>query len=98
MEQNEKQYDCRTCANKWSPLCKLCSRVVSPSGKERPPKYYVDVRAVTVIGQRNSAEKTNDETEALVLELVRSIFARKPLPLAIVMQYNETVSNKDEQE
>ncbi len=97
MEQNEKRYDCRTCANKWSPLCELCSRVVSPSGRERPPKYYVDARAVTAVGRRNAAEKTDDETEALVLELVRSIFARGPLPLAIVMRYNAAVSNKDGQ-
>lgn len=40
MSSEKGRYPCAECASRRSPLCELCTRIESPSGRERKPKYF----------------------------------------------------------
>ena len=41
---------CKTCLNKGTPICQLCSFVKSPSGKETKPSCYTGDRSAALAG------------------------------------------------
>ena len=79
------QYDCMTCVNKRSPLCELCTRITSPSGKVRKPKYYVELVEIEPIKNIRLADATQSE---IAEELIRMLYRGAPLPTAMVCEYN----------
>lgn len=95
---NDKHYDCKTCVNRGSPLCELCTKITSPSGKEHKPKYYIGQSDITVFGgisgsyQRIAAD---EETERLAKYLLDHLLARAPLPTSVVLEYNRKTEKEE---
>ena len=79
------QYDCTTCVNKLSPLCELCTRITSPSGKVRKPKHYVELVEMEPIKNIRLADATQSE---IAEELIRMLYRGVPIPVAMVCEYN----------
>ena len=93
----DKHYDCRTCVNRHSPLCELCTQITSPSGKERKPKYYIGQSDITVFGGRGKVQRitADEETERLAKYLLDHLLARAPLPTSVVLEYNRKTEKEE---
>jgi hypothetical protein len=97
MEEN-KHYDCKTCVNRGSPLCELCTNITSPSGKEHKPKFYIAQSEVQSVGGRGMFhEKPSDDpqTEKLAKYLMRLLCQRVPLPTSVVLEYNQKTEKEE---
>lgn len=82
-------YECSRCANRRSPLCELCTTVRSPGGKESKPKYYIEFTGVTrMFARRNELSKRGEECR---MKLSEYLVFNEPLPVSLVMEYNEHV-------
>ena len=94
---DDKHYDCKTCVNRNSPLCELCTQITSPSGKEHKPKYYIGQSDITVFGRRGSYQRitADKETERLAKYLLDHLLARAPLPTSIVLKYNRKTEKEE---
>ena len=79
-------------------LCELCTQVTSPSGKVSKPKYFVEFTGVIrryADGDDGTSRRRPLPTErgeecAKLLEVL--IEDGEPLPVSLVMEYNEHVS------
>lgn len=94
----DKHYDCRSCVNRLSPLCELCTQITSPSGKEHKPRYFIaQSDIISVGGQARFAEHPTDDprTEKLAKYLMRLICERVPLPTCIVLEYNRKTEKEE---
>lgn len=78
------KYNCRECINFDTILCKHCFFVSSPGGYEAAPTHYVE---------RKSSQNAKQSKEAEQLRL--ALDAGEPLPLSVVMRYNE-IGGKDD--
>lgn len=95
---NDKHYDCKTCVNRNSPLCELCTQITSPSGKEHKPKYYIGQSDITVFGGRGGSYQritADKETERLAKYLLDHLLARAPLPTSVVLEYNRKAEKEE---
>ncbi len=96
--KNDKHYDCRTCINRNSPLCELCTQITSPSGKERKPKYYIAQSDIVGVGGRSRYHETptsDPETETLTQYLMALLCKRVPIPTSIVLEYNRKTEKEE---
>ena len=95
---NDKHYECETCANINSPLCELCTRISSPSGKERKPKYYIERQEVAPsVPELRIAYGLDRKLEGIAITIARYLRNGVPIPISVVMKYNELVAKeKDE--
>lgn len=82
------KYDCLACVNKKSPLCDLCTRITSPSGIERKPKWYVELAEIEPINNMPISRATKSE---IAEELIRLLYRGAPIPTALVCEYNKRV-------
>lgn len=73
---------CKTCLNKGTPICQLCSFVKSPSGKETKPSCYTGDGSAALAGMTVS-----DMGAVLLVRLQTG----KPLPLSWVLRYNDRI-------
>lgn len=80
-----KKYSCLNCTNNGSPLCEYCSTVLSPSGKEQKPSYFVPYSSITV-------------NEGVGLDIVKRIFRSQSVPLSLVLKYNERLAGERDEE
>ena len=97
-DMENKHYDCRTCINKGSPLCELCTQVTKPSGKETKPTYYLAQSSIINIGGTGSypeASTGDEETEKLAKYLSEHILRRIPLPTGAVLEYNRRTGKEE---
>ena len=81
-----KHYDCATCVNRNSPLCELCTQILSPSGKERKPKYYIGQVEVEPI---DPELKFDSEVERRAFLIAKHLISGLPIPIRIVLEYNK---------
>ena len=81
-------YSCDRCANKGTPICKVCTHITSPQGVVRKPKYYVftiDIATLpSAIEERQRA-------------ISRYLNAGLPVPIRLVMEYNKFVEKTFEE-
>ena len=97
-DMEDKHYDCRTCINRASPLCELCTRITKPSGEETKPKYYIAQSDIVSVGGRTRycEHPTSDpETEKLAKYLVHLLCLRVPIPTSVVLQYNRKTEKEE---
>ena len=98
MRVSSKRYDCAFCINKATPLCELCTRITTPSGKESKPTYYIaegkTVNAGDVEGFIDRIT-TDMETENLANQLVHHLLSRVPLPARLVLAYNRKTEREE---
>lgn len=95
----DKRYDCKTCVNRNSPLCELCTRITSPSGKERRPKYYVGlVEVITAVSELKAPHGVNTELERRAITIAKYLGAGFPIPTRVLLEYNKLVAQKTEKE
>lgn len=95
---DDKHYDCKTCVNRASPLCELCTQITSPSGKERKPKYYIAQSEVLSVGGRiRFKERPTDdpETEKFAKYLISMLCKRVPIPTSVVLEYNRRTEKEE---
>ena len=69
-------YNCKECANAGTLICKKCTSITKPSGDVTRPTEFIHVVPLS------EKEKTESNIRAY---LERS----KPIPLKLVMKYNE---------
>ena len=69
-------YNCKECANAGTIICNSCKSITKPSGEETRPTEYVRFNPLT-------------EKEKSVANILAYFERRKPIPIALVMQYNE---------
>lgn len=74
-------YNCKECANKGTFLCRECSTITKPSGKETTPTHFVKL---TPIGK----------IDKLVINITAHVERKKPIPLGMVIEYNELTSEE----
>ena len=74
-------YDCKECANQATLICNVCSTITKPSGTETRPTQFVKLKPFS------KAEKN-------AVTLKAYLDKGKPLPLAIVLEYNELTSEE----
>ena len=83
--------DCAVCANRYSPLCELCTVVVAPDGSAADAKYCIALE--TVLPLFNMGELP-PRGEACAEMIEKYLKARYPIPSALVMEYNNHVDRK----
>ena len=81
-----RRYDCSECVNRGSPLCTLCSVVKHPDGTRAKPSYFVAHTKIPL-----DQVKSADRAEWLTQYVTAHVVSRTPIPLSIVMKYNEIV-------
>jgi hypothetical protein len=74
--EDKKIYDCNECANKATPLCNECNSITSPSGRMTRPTNYCHLIPL-------------DRESRLHNNISAYLKAGKPIPLAMVIEYNE---------
>lgn len=74
-------YNCNECANKGTFICNNCSSITKPSGEETRPTQFVKL---TPIG----------DVDKLVVNISAYVDRRKPIPLGMVLQYNDLTSEE----
>ena len=95
---SDKHYDCKTCVNRGSPLCELCTHIASPSGKERKPTYYIAQSSILRAGGRSRFQEhptENNEIESLAKFITSFLCQRVPIPISVVMEYNRKTEKGD---
>lgn len=75
------KYSCAMCVNLGSPLCKICTKVLLPSGKEAPPKYFTAMTSVSL--------SPRDDTRS---SIVKCVLDGHSVPLEWVRRYNQSVA------
>ena len=78
------KYECRLCANRGTPLCELCTVITHPDGSKTRPKHFVRHTQIPL-----EAVKSTDRAEWLAQYVEAHLQSRTPIPLEIVMKYNE---------
>ena len=93
---SDKHYDCKTCVNRNSPLCELCTQITSPSGKERKPKYYIGlVEVAPVVPELKVPLGLNSELEKRAIDIARYLGAGLPIPTRVVLEYNRKTEQEE---
>lgn len=94
-----KHYDCKSCVNRNSPLCELCTQITKPSGKKTKPRYYIAQKEIMPVGRidKLSCERfTSDkETDRLAGYLINYLLVRAPLPTSVVLEYNRKTEKEE---
>ena len=90
----ETKYSCRTCANRKTPLCELCTRIQYTDGTESKPKYYITLDEEVLEGffKYRGARGAAETTRFLKYCIERGF----PLPVGTVMAYNARVERERE--
>ena len=85
MQKNEvaSPYNCATCLNAGTPICELCNRIESPSGKKSKPTRY----ASAICGSRESAELA-----ALSHRIALRLAMGNPVQLSWILKYNQLIT------
>lgn len=81
---SEIKYKCEDCANQATPICENCTRIESPSGRERKPKFYVAL-------SKEAPADFFDRTAPFYLmqKMFAYIHELKPIPVALILEYNK---------
>ena len=79
----QKEY-CRTCNNRSSPLCELCQVIESPKSGTGVPSMFMRYRALP--GKKNA--------EAFAAVLDKYLTEGYPLPMTIVLRYNDEAAKR----
>lgn len=96
---SDKHYDCKTCVNRGSPLCELCTQITSPSGKEHKPKYYIGlVEVAPVVPELRIPHGLSSEIEGRAITIARHLGAGLPIPIRAVLEYNTLVEHRTKKE
>ena len=94
-----KHYNCDQCANKNSLLCELCSQVISPNNKEHKPRFYValsDVKSPNA--EVDIPHIKGQELKKKAIAIERYLLDGIPIPLQLVMEYNELAEGDQNRE
>ena len=94
-----KHYNCEQCANKNSILCEICSQVVSPNIKEHKPRFYValsDVKSPNA--EVDMPNIKGRELKKKAIEIERYLLDGNPIPIQVVMEYNELAEGDQNKE
>jgi hypothetical protein len=93
---SDKHYDCKTCVNRGSPLCELCTQITSPSGKEHKPKYYIALTEVfpTAVQIMFPYYKPKEQKRA-ALAIAKYLCSGVPIPTSLVLEYNKLTERKE---
>lgn len=95
---NDRRYECETCVNQASPLCELCTHIITPSGKAHKPKYYIARSEIVSIGGRNPYQEIpagDPQTDRIARYLMRLLCRRAPIPTGIVLEYNRRTEKEE---
>lgn len=97
MEHNDIEKKCMTCANRRSPLCDICTYIQSPDGSAREPRYYVKLRGsfakeTECGGEAINRPLSSERGEECAKMLEGLILNGDPLPIALVMEYNQKIN------
>lgn len=79
------KYNCKKCINNGSGLCRYCYQITSPGGEEAPPTYYVE--------NKQSSDVQGTEEHKL---LQKALEEGRPLPMAVVIRYNERIGGRND--
>ena len=95
--KENKHYECSLCVNRKTPLCELCTQIISPSGNERKPKYYIGQGELTIKGGMGKHPKITDDTETdkLAKYLIDHILAKIPILTNVVLEYNRRTNREE---
>ncbi len=97
------EYKCSQCANRATPICRDCSRISAPSGKDIRPKHFIyldePLRMGDILGanaKEGDMESLLMRAEALTDEDLLSVIANclidgNTIPLAAVIYYNRKI-------
>ena len=77
------QYECSNCTNRQTPLCKQCIFINKPSGAEDKPSLY------TPLHPNIESRDITARESAIMAYLVEKLEQHLPLPIALVMIYNQ---------
>ncbi len=83
----ENNYSCLKCLNIHTPLCELCTQIVSPGEKASKPKFYVN---------GVSASKKISNCCSLSAKITAKLTNGCPIPLALVIEYNRLIADDSE--
>lgn len=81
-----KKYSCAKCANKNTIICDCCVRVEAPSGKESKPTLFVRYKDLP--------KQSYAESYGGIIR--RYIDAGIPIPLILVVKYNQYTADKED--
>lgn len=90
------KYSCNECANTRTLLCSQCTRISSPSGRERAPSLFLKADGDRFIGDCEDAlialrlERDCGEDPTKKLEdIIKACIKRKvPIPVFVINAYN----------
>lgn len=88
----KNRYLCTGCANKGSPLCRLCKVIRHTDGTETKPSYYVSIVNIPLTDALRCASISR--TAATEMVIARYLEERAPIPTALVMEYNKLHENE----
>jgi hypothetical protein len=81
-----KKYSCTECANRRTPVCKVCHTIETPSGTPKRPTYFVPYQ---MLPPKTAAGSYADIIMRYVIEGI-------PVPMVLVMKYNQFASEKED--
>lgn len=101
---SEQKYTCERCANLRTPLCELCNRIHSPSGRIRPPSLYVGADSVDSLKETLKdvqialalASCGEDPTDKLVDIFKDCLGRRVVIPVVAIDAYNRIIASRYE--
>lgn len=82
----EMNLSCKTCLNRATLVCQGCTSIKSPSGKQTRPTHYMGDGATPTDGL------SPGDLGAILLVRVQ---LGKPLPLSLVLRYNEQAAHTE---
>lgn len=83
--------DCAVCANRYSPLCELCTVVVAPDGTASSARYFIALETVLPLFDKGELSPRGEACAEMIEKYLRM---RYPVPTALVMEYNNHVDRK----
>jgi hypothetical protein len=78
-----RKYECSNCTNRQTPLCKQCICIKKPSGAEDKPSLYTSLHP-NIEGRDITVPES-----AIMAYLIERLEQHLPLPIVLVMSYNQ---------